>query len=162
MSSTTYSDYFDYLRLYNERKDLLNELQWAQQLESRSKTTVGLKRIQRIREEIAELTKKKRIIEPQYSFQKNNEVEYKNTLKELQDENRRVNKIYITQTSQINKLKRQIDTQTPKSDMYEEKLEELMEKPSSADYKRISSKLNTVNTVIKKCKQEARSSTDLS
>ena len=63
-------EFFEFIKLYNEQTKLNQELQWAHYLESQSKSNVGIKRIQRLDNEIAALKKKKQLIEPQYEFLK--------------------------------------------------------------------------------------------
>jgi DNA repair exonuclease SbcCD ATPase subunit len=156
----SHESFYEFVNLHIERIRLEQELQWASFLEARSKTNVGMKRIQRLNEEINELEKKKRLVEPQYEFLKHSEEVYIDSLKFLNSEVKRINKTYISKTSQINKLKRKIDSEKPKSDLYEEKLEELALKiPASQisdnkDYIRISNKLNSAETAIKACNQE--------
>jgi len=153
-------EFIDFINLYNEQTKLKQELHWANYLEAQSKTNVGLKRIQRLDSEIATLQKKKQIIEPQYEFLKENDAQIKQTLKSLNNEAKRVNKTYISKTSQINKLKRKIDVEKPKSDLYAEKLDELAVQISKSklvdneDYQRISKKFEKANTAISQYEEE--------
>ncbi|MHA1110551.1 MAG: hypothetical protein ACTSRE_05580 [Promethearchaeota archaeon] len=153
-------EFIDFINLYNEQTKLKQELHWANYLESQSKTNVGLKRIQRLDSEIAALQKKKQIFEPQYEFLKESDTQIKQTLKSLNNEAKRVNKIYISKTSQINKLKRKIDVEKPKSDLYAEKLEELAVQISKSklsdneDYQRISKKSEKTKRAISQYEEE--------
>ncbi len=155
-----FDGFYDFLHLYSERAKLEQELSWAYYLEAQSKTNVGMKRIQRLDDEIIELRKRKRITEPQYEFLEKNENQYKESHKSLNNEIKRVNKTYISKTTQINKLKRQIDVEKPKSDLYLEKIEELTAKlpatklSDDKDYMRISTKLKTANDAINLYNQE--------
>ncbi len=153
-------EFFEFLNLFNEQTTLKQELQWAHYLESQSKSNVGIKRIQRLDDEINALEKKKQIIEPQFEFLKDAETSFKQTLHVLENEIKLLNKTYISNTTQINKLKRQIDAEKPKSDLYTEKLEELASQipesilSNNEDYKRIFAKLESVNNSISQYKEE--------
>ncbi|TFG20653.1 MAG: hypothetical protein EU530_02465 [Promethearchaeota archaeon] len=153
-------EFFEFLNLFNEHTTLKQELQWAHYLESLSKSNVGIKRIQRLDNEITALEKKKQIIEPQFEFLKDTETSFKKTLNVLDNKIKLLNKTYISKTTLINKLKRQIDAEKPKSDLYTEKLEELASQipesklSDSEDYKRIFAKLESVNKSISQYKKD--------
>jgi len=151
---------FEFIQLQFERSKLKHELKWAKLLESQSKTNMNLRRIEVLNGEIAQLQKKMQIIEPHYILLKNNQDIYQKTNQNLKDEIKAINKAYITKTSQINKTKRQIDSEKPKSDSYSDKLEELVSKlPKSSlsenkDYARLTNKLKTIETTLLHFKQD--------
>jgi hypothetical protein len=163
-----YEDFFSFLKLYSEQIELTQELKWARYFETQSKTSVSLKRLEKLNDEISQLEKRKRTIEPQYIFLKEQQDQYKKSLKSLNDKVKEINKLFITKTRQINKLKRQIDAEKPKNDLYTEKIAEItstvnsLDLPKDENYIRISRKLQNVNEKIARYKQEILTISEIS
>ncbi|MBN2155057.1 MAG: hypothetical protein JW776_03345 [Candidatus Lokiarchaeota archaeon] len=151
-----YDLFFEFIRIYNRRIDLEQELRWAKVLESKSKASVEMKRISKLNEEITDLEKSKARIEPRYEFLKKILEEHQTTLNMLKEEIQKITSIYITKTRKINKLKRFIDNEKTKSDIYRDKIEELTtkfsveEQEDNQDYKRLLNKQKTVDSNIEK------------
>jgi predicted nuclease with TOPRIM domain len=155
-----YEEFFSFLKLFSERTELVQELKWAQYFEKKSKTSVGLKRLEKLNDEISLLEKKKQTIEPQYFFLKEQHDQYKNSITSLNIRAKEINKSIIIKTRKINKLKRQIDAEKPKSELYTEKITEIISTVDSSElkndenYNRISKKLQNVNQKISQFTQE--------
>jgi predicted nucleic acid-binding Zn-ribbon protein len=145
-------EYMEISVLLTERIDLESELYWANILESETKSSTEKKRINRLNSEIENLQKKLKTFEPHYKFLTNKLEDLNSTLKKTQQEIKQRNKRYIAKTREINKLKREIDTEKPKKDIYLDKTQELEEsgKSDTEDYKRISSKIQKINTKVDK------------